>query len=348
MKRLRTNVGHRTLYAVSLMLWTGCGASLPSAPARSADGVDFTQVEIEEPSGLAEDPPQPLTLYPGDVLRVTTVSEETTIIDGLIVDETGRIHLPLAGDVEVGGLPIGTAEERVQSELQRFDRFVQATITLVDPAGHRASVLGAVTTPGQVRVTPGLRLADLIAAVGGPLSQATQGGSLEGQRSLANLAGARLYRNGDALPVSIEAAMRGDSRHNVRIRPGDHLYVPPRILSRVAVLGAVNNGNAYPHRPGMRLTEALSLAGGLTLEGDSDDIHIIRGDFSEPQVYATSLLEIRNGDSHDVVLEPGDVVFVTDTWIAEVGEVLDRLGPIFSTAVTVGLTTTTAIFLANP
>jgi len=308
--------------------------------------VEFTEVEVEPPPGLAEDPPQPLTLYPGDVLRVTTVSEQTTIMEGLIVDEMGRIHLPLAGDVEVGHLPIGEAEQRVQTELQRFDRFVQATITLAFPAGHRASVLGAVTTPGQVQVTPGLRLADLIALAGGPLSQATQGQSLEGQRPLADLAGARLYRNGTALPVSVEAAMRGEPRHNVRVRPGDHLYIPPRILNRVAVLGAVNRGNAYAHRPGLRLTEALSLAGGLTLEGDSRDIHIIRGDFSAPQVYVTSLYDIRDGDSYDVVLEPGDIVYVTDTWIAEVGEVLDRLGPLISMAVTLGLTT--AIILANP
>jgi polysaccharide export outer membrane protein len=314
-----------------------CGG-YPPAPAYPGDPDDFRPVPVREPAGLDHDPPRPLTLHAGDIVTVTTVSQETAKFEGLVVDETGRIHVPLAGDVEVGNIPLSQAEERLQETLQTFDRFVRVTITVTDPAGQRATVLGAVANPGQVQVPPGLRLADLVARVGGPLT-ATGGEGVPVHRMLADLGGARLYREGELVPVSLERALRGDPRHNVRIRAGDHLYVPARPLDRLVVLGAVNAGSVLPHREGIRLTEALAQAGGVTIDADIADIRVIRGDLASPTVYEASLDDIKDGDSHDVVLEPGDIVYVTDHWIADFGEVLDRLGPILSTAVTVGLTT---------
>jgi hypothetical protein len=37
-----------------------------------------------------------------------------------------------------------------------------------------------------------------------------------------------------------------------------------------------------------------------------------------------------DGESHDIELYPGDVVFVPDHWIENFGEVMTALGPLFS------------------
>ncbi len=326
------------LVGLCACLLGACGG-LPPAPM-TPDGTPFAPAEQVELPGVDSDPPAPLTLYPGDVITVTTVSQETTQLPGLVVDETGRVHLPLGGDVMVGGLGIGEAQQRIQEALQQFDRFVRATVTVTDLAGHRATVLGAVQNPGHVNVTPGLRLADLLALTGGPQTQVIEEApGPTGQRVIADLSAARLHRAGEALPVSVDAALRGDPRHNIRIRPGDHLYVPARVFDRIVVLGAVNGANVFPFRSGMRMTEALALAAGTTIDADNADIRIVRGDLAAPQVYVASLDDVRDGDGHDVQLEPGDILYVTDHWIADVGEVLDRLGPLLATTVTIGLTT---------
>ena len=323
----------RTTVVILCAFPLACGG-LPPAPAQPQDDEAFSRAVDAEPAGINEDPAAALLLLPGDAVTVQLVSAETTDYEGLLVDERGQLHVPMAGDVEVGGQTLTAAEARVREAVSRFDRLVHVNIFLTDPAGHRATVLGAVTTAGRVTVPPGTRLADLLALAGGPLSVVGEGE----QVALADLDGARLVRDGQTVPVSLARALEGDPRHNVRVRSGDHLYVPPLRGQRISVLGEVRDAQVVPFRPGIRLTEALSVAGGITIDGDRADIRVVRGSLREPLVYTTSLGEIVDGDAHDVELAPGDVVYVTDHWIASVGEVLDRLGPLLSTGTTFGIT----------
>ena len=310
----------------------GC-ISLPQTPAYPTDDQAFPPPEEVAPEGVATDDPQPLRVLPGDDLTLHAVSAETTEYPGLVVDELGQLHVPLAGDVRVGGMTLSEAETQVQQALRRFDTVVVANLFVADAAGHRATIVGAVNTPGRVQVPPGTRLADLLAMAGGPVTEVSQGE----QMVLADLHGARLVRNQEVVPVSLPLALQGDPRHNVRVRSGDHLYIPPTRGQRVTVLGEVHTPAVVPYREGVRLTEALAMAGGVTIDGDYADVRVIRGPSNEPRVYTTSMVDIVNGRSYDVVLAPGDVVFVTEHWIASVGEVLDRLGPLLSTGTTVGL-----------
>jgi polysaccharide export outer membrane protein len=194
-----------------------CGAVHP-APAQPGDDPEFSAPEEVELAGLDEDPPQPLRLLPGDVVTLQTVSVETSDFEGLTIDEQGNIHVPLAGDVEVGGLTLTEAEGRVEEALQRYDRVVRVNLFITDPAGHRATVVGAVTQPGVIAVVPGMRLADLIASAGGPVVLAEEAG---GQRTLAaDLHGARLHRDGRVVEVSLPLALQGNPRHNIGISDG--------------------------------------------------------------------------------------------------------------------------------
>ena len=138
---------------------------VPTTPSM-ADG--FQQLEPEIPSGIDDDPPRALTLHPGDVVTLQTISAETNQIEGLTVDERGILHIPLAGDVEVAGLNLTEAEERIEEAIRPFDRSARVTLVLSEPNGQRASVIGAVSTPGRYDVVPGMRLADLLAVAGGP------------------------------------------------------------------------------------------------------------------------------------------------------------------------------------
>jgi polysaccharide export outer membrane protein len=130
--------------------------------------------------------------------------------------------------------------------------------------------------------------------------------------------------------------LRGDPLHNVFIHPGDHIYIPPARGGTISVLGMTGSGGTvFPYRNGLRLTEALSLAGGITPGGDRTDIRVIRGPLTQPRIYQTDLKEIVNGDSHDVALHPGDVVYVTDHPLEDFSEVMAAIGPIVSISLAV-------------
>lgn len=289
---------------------------------------------------MDQDPPQQLRLMPGDVVRIQYYSVETTEIAGIVVDGAGNLHVPLVGDVPVGGLTLQLAEARVEESLRELDRVVRVAIHVMNPNGQTATVVGAVAEPGRIQLVPGTRLATLISDAGGPVV-------VEGDGDMpaiaADLARSRLTRNGEVLPVSIARALEGDPRHNVLIHPGDHLYVPIGRGNTITVLGSVGSAGVIPFRRGIRITEALARAGGLTTRGDRRDIHIVRGDLSAPLVYRANLREIVNGDRPDVVLAAGDVVYVTEEHLATYQEILGRLTTFLSDAGTIA----SIVFLAN-
>jgi polysaccharide export outer membrane protein len=330
MSTLITNMRRVTAVLLSMMLVSACMRNrLPQAPTHPGDDPAFSAPETIRLRGLESDPPQALALLPGDVVQLTTVSAKTQTYDGLVVDEMGQLHVPLAGDIQVGGKTLSQAEKLVERGLQRYDRFVRANLVISTFDGHMAVVVGAAETPGRFKVTPGMRLADLLALAGGP----RQAVSEQIPTLLGNLDLARLVRNEETVPVSVPLARKGDPKHNIRIRPGDQLFIPPVTEQLIMVLGEVGRPQPMAYREGLRLTEALARAGGVvTARGDRKDIRIVRGPLTEPRVYTTSIKALSSGDAMDVELVPGDIVYVSRAWYASTGDVLNALSPIISLA----------------
>src|SRR5690606_9966855 len=144
----------------------------------------------------------------------------------------------------------------------------------------------------------------------------------------------------------IALAVTGDIRHNVRVQPGDHLYVPPQLGSLVSVLGEVQNARVITYRPGVRLTQALAMAGGLTRDANGGDIHIVRGPSTSPRVYRAAVDHVVAGNLPDPVLAPGDVVYVGSSALADFRDVVSTIAPLVSVAATTGVPI--AIVAAGP
>jgi polysaccharide export outer membrane protein len=323
----------RTLVARALLLaavalasgaCAGCG-SLPLSPTYP------TGVATAGKAGLARDQPPDGALRAGDQLtvEVTSGKEKHSVLG--IVDARGEVHVAAGRDVGVGGLSLQAAEERVISAVRAGDKFAEVNLQLAARPTQRVSVLGAVLRPGYLELGPGMRVVDVVAATGGLLTSLPAPGSAP--TTVADLDDAVLVRDGKALPISIRKALSGTPGHNVLVHPGDQLYVPFATDQLVTVLGQVTAPTLLVHRANLRLTEALSAAGGLTIGADKGDIRLVRGAPDAPKVYQSSLSAIATGDEHDVVLAPGDVLFVEDSWLEDFGEVMEILLPFVGVAV---------------
>jgi len=328
MGRLTTNMGRFSAILLCLAV-SACAANrYPGAPTVPTDDPAFAAPELVVMVGLEDDPPESLKLMPGDIVELTTVSAQTNEYPGLIVDALGHLHVPLAGDVLVGGKNLTEAEKAIETGLRRYDRFVRANLIITQPDGHAASVLGAVATPGRVKVLPGMRVADLLAEAGGPMTALSE----QAVNLLGNLDLARLMRDGETVPVNIALAIKGDPKHNVRIRSGDQLYIPPGTEMLIMVIGEVDAPQPVAYRQGIRLTEVLARTGGISDRGDRNDVRIVRGPLREPRMYTASIKDLVNGEATDVVLAPGDIVYVTKAWYASAADVLNALSPLISLA----------------
>jgi polysaccharide export outer membrane protein len=334
---LITNMRRLTAIFLAVTFLTACMRNrLPQAPTVATDDPAFSAPERIVMPGLASDPPEALSLMPGDVVQLTAVSAETQVYEGLIVDAKGLLHVPLAGDVQVGGMALTDAERAIERELRRYDRFVRVNLVITILDGHTAVVVGQATNPGRYPATPGMRLADLLALAGGvKIAQAINTGV---PFRLGNLELARLVRDGESVPVSLLLARQGDPKHNVRIHAGDTLYIPPVTDQLITVLGEVRNPQPMPYREGLRLSEALARAGGVNNQrGDRKDIRVIRGPLREPRVYTTNLKDFAAGRATDVQLVPGDIIYVSRAWYASTADVLGALSPVLSLANSVAI-----------
>lgn len=310
----------------------------PAPPRHPADDPAYQETLDLQPKGMKDLPPEAIKVLPGDELRVRAISAEETTYEGLVIDELGNVHVPLVGDVKVGGMTLTEAELAVQKALRRYDSVVRVSVQIAEPDGHRATVVGAVATPGVHTVTPGMRVAELMARAGG----ANQGGA-DNLWNVADLYSARIVRDGEILPISVHLALTGDILHNVRVRAGDHLYVPPIRGDTITILGEAAAPQVMLYRPQLRLSQALAVAGGLPLDARLRDVRIIRGNMDSPSIYKVSQRALARGEAVDVELAAGDIVFVGRRGLAEMREVLGAFGPIIASGLSIGL----AIGLSN-
>lgn len=279
--------------------------------------------ESVEPGGFDDAGPESFKLMPGDVLRVKTISISPLDAPDLVIDARGIVDVPLAGEVRVGGMPTFEAGRTIEAALRPYDRFARVSLTVTDAAGHTATVIGAVEQPGSISLKGDTRLAQVLAIAGGVKTETSNGEIVD----LADLESATIVRDGHALPVSMARALHGDARHNVRVRPGDVVFVPSSVGKMITVLGEVGTPKTLPFHRGLRLTAVIASAGGLAKSADSGDVRVIRGPLSKPTVYRTFFSDVVDGKSHDVELAPGDIVFVGGDWFWTVTETVNRLMP---------------------
>ena len=300
-----------------LALATAC-ASLPPPPLP-------TEPVLSAARGLNEDTAPTFTLRPGDGVMVQAQTEPEPQTWEDMLDAEGKVHLSGIGSLRLSGLTLVQAEASVQTLARRRDRLASVALSLTRPDGQRATVLGAVTRQGSVAVRPNMRVSELIAASGGVLTAEEPTGA---PVSLADLARAILTRDGRPVPIDVARAMQGDPRHDVFVHAGDHLFVPRLEPGSISIFGQVGAPGVVAHRSGLRMTEALALAGGITPGGDKSDIRLLRGPVAKPHAYRADISAVVYVTGPDVALQPGDVLFVTDDPIEDVGEVFGVLVPL--------------------
>jgi polysaccharide biosynthesis/export protein len=329
--RITDFINHRLGRILSLSViiscW-GCKSTLPNAPTWPSPVDGFHQAPIEIPPGLASEEPPVHTIFPGDVLRLQIMSAESYAPAELWVSATGHIHVPFGGDVQISGLTLDAAELRVQEVVRKYDKYARVTLTVQSFAGHHVIIHGAVDKPGSYEARPGVRVADVLALAGGIRVTQANTEVIE----MADIDAARIVRQGKTVPISVKLALLGEVSHNVYVRPGDIIFIPWAASRQIPVLGNVRVARNVAFRDGLRLTEALAAAGGPDRSADTADIRIIRGPLSRAKVYRANLNDVVNGSKADIVLAPGDVVFVTEHWFATTAEVLQRLTPILAAA----------------
>jgi len=256
-------------------------------------------------SGVAQ--PMPSTgalIGPGDILDVMeahTPEMRTTVR----VSGTGRVILPLAGEVSVRGMDEPSAAKAIDAALMERGMLLhpQASVLVTAYAGQDVSVLGEVARPGVYGYGVHHRLLDLVSAASG-LTQSA------GRLAFVT------HRNDPATTVPVAFDPSGtDSTadHNPELLPGDMVQVSRAGL--VYVVGDVIRPGGFPIDPAQATTvvRALSLAWGPAQNAALKKAVLIREEPGGRTLTTLNLKRMLRGLDPDVPVRDRDILFVPDS-----------------------------------
>ena len=98
---------------------------------------------------------------------------------------------------------------------------------------------------------------------------------------------------------------------------------------RVIVLGASGGQIVELSNENMSLVEVLALAGGIDFGSKAQNVRVIRGALSDPEVFEIDLSTVNGMKSSIISMEPGDIVYV-EPWRRPFFEILRDATPILS------------------
>ena len=180
-------------------------------------------------------------------------------------------------------------------------KLLPGDVLFVPAADRRIVVLGQVARPGAYDLMEGQHVSDLLADAGGLTPLAAP------QRAF-------IMRGTEQFPVDVRGILAGNPEANIPLRAGDTMVIP-EFQDKIAVLGAVNKPGKYDLAEGMKLSDAIALAGGAVSDnGNLSQIAIIRIEAGKTKTIAANLSQALNGQdaNQNLLLRPDDVVYVPE------------------------------------
>lgn len=316
-----------------------------SDPTLEGDTLPVLPVPLQVPSASAPSqlaPSAPIdeasyTLGSGDIVNIDIFRVEQYSGDAQVAID-GTLNLPLVGKVNVNGLTVEQAAQRLSDQYGQYLRRPIITVSVSDRRPLQIAIAGEVGRPGSYTITQNAtqlssRLSQLIETAGG----ITQAADLTGVRiSRAQSDGSR-----QEMAVNLLALIKdGDLSQDMTLRDGDSIFIPtsqvPLANSALIADASFSSDDSQPiniavigevYRPGPHtlqgggsntqspntITQALQTAGGIKPQADIRSVQVVRPTRSgNPQVFEANLRDLlETGDiSQDAILQAGDTVFV--------------------------------------
>jgi polysaccharide export outer membrane protein len=257
-------------------------AGLPIPPRQTVAAGDQLTVTIFETGGGLYGP-----LVPGGS-NGQPVGTSSSTLPAQVVDPSGTISVPYAGQVQALGRTPFEIQQDIVSRLKGKAIDPQALVTITSrTGGNLVTVTGDVREPSMVPIPlSGLRVLDAIAAAGGASGEATDSAmSSGGSSTRADETRVTVIRGSEARTAMLGTVL-GQISENIPLRPGDTIILQTRPWNFLA-FGALGKPGSYAFgKPDLNLADAMAQAGGATDEKAFPTIYLYR---LEPSTFVKRL-----------------------------------------------------------
>lgn len=243
----------------------------------------------------------------GDLLSIYVYRQEDMTVK-VRVDNSGCIRFPIAGSINVIGKTPSQIEGIIAGALRKngFES-PQVVVSVESYAPRKVFVLGEINAGAEFacNIPEGGEMSAMqaISAAGG----------LKDSADVTKIIVRRTSPSGNVTSISVPARdiLAGKQVGDIRLQPSDTIVVPK--AKPISVLGTAKKPGQFYATPDQPLTvsRVIALAGGVERPNSLSKIRVQRGDKSY-KVDIQELLEDGKGGG-DMLLEPGDVVYVPET-----------------------------------
>ncbi len=220
------------------------------------------------------------------------------------VNPKGDISLPMVGAVQVAGLTVEQAQERIAKRLQDGGYFNNPQVSIFEKeyATQGISVLGEVQKPGIYPLFGPHSVLDAISAAGGTTPKAGNK-VLITRHDQPNLV--------ETVPLDFKKDQMGQS--NVAVHPGDTVVVSKAGI--VYVVGDVRQPSGFVmENAHLTVLQAIAMAQGANPTASLGHAKLIRKTSGgAPQEIPIELNKIMAAKAPDLALEADDIVFVPNS-----------------------------------
>ena len=264
------------------------------------DIFDGDNLTFEPNENLAT--PETYQLGPGDQLLIEIFGYSEGSYNKTISPE-GTINISQIGQVQLGGLTIKEAREKLRRALVSKYASVggnnpnsTVSITLSNIRTIQVNVMGEVEMPGTFRLSPFATVFNALYNAGG----VTENGSM---RAI------KVIRSGEQIAtVDVYGYLfNGRSDSDITLKEGDVVIVPPYV-NLVRAGGNVKRPMFYELAEGETLSDLIQYAGGYSSKAHQDDIRVIRQLGAERQIYT-----VKQASAARFAMADGDEVYVEGT-----------------------------------
>ncbi len=239
-------------------------------------------------------------LRPNDTVRLAVYEEPDLSVQTRIL-KTGQASFPLIGSIDLGGLTVAAAEEKIR-ELYAADYLVdpKLNLTVDDYATDFISVIGAVNGAGQIPIP-----------VSGHLDLASAMASAGGLAENADKNRIQLIRASGGVTSFTWDQIQG-SAARTRLQAGDRIIVNESqfVSKTITLLGQVRSPGSmpFPVDGKLDLVTAIARAGGVTELANPKKVSINR----RGRVFTVDFREMTRTGDRPLMLQPDDIITVAE------------------------------------
>ncbi len=244
--------------------------------------------------------PADYVMGPGDILQVQLFGTKNESMY-LPVNRDGRVSFPQLGPIQVAGLRYSAVKDEIESRVARQMIGQRANVSMGETRTINIFVLGSAKYPGSYTVSGLATVTTALFAAGGV-------------QPIGSLRNIQVKRQGELVRTFdlYDLLMRGDSTNDIKLLPGDVVFIPP-VGPTVALDGEAQRPAIYELKADESVTSLIAMGGGLTPNADSTSAALIRVDAQQrrvvldvnPSAPLAAALLLRNGDAlHVARLRP--------------------------------------------